>query len=217
MTSLDLLPHVSRETYSRLEQFVALFQKWARHINLAAPSTLSQVWDRHVKDSAQLFALNPSPLQWLDLGSGGGFPGVVTAILLREVEGGWVHLVESNHKKASFLRVALQETGAKGSVHSVRIEDADEAITDIQAVSARALASLPSLLEMIEPWANRNTELVSYLHKGRDYESEIANARGKFQFDLVKHQSRVEPDSVVLEISRLTRRPIAAGARHDAR
>jgi len=107
---------VSRETRDRLERFAELFQKWSRSINLAAASTHSELWDRHIRDSLQIFQLSPGAHDWIDLGSGGGFPGVVTAICLAERGDGWVHLVESNHKKASFLRMALLETGARGSV-----------------------------------------------------------------------------------------------------
>ncbi|MEM9104335.1 MAG: 16S rRNA (guanine(527)-N(7))-methyltransferase RsmG, partial [Pseudomonadota bacterium] len=109
---------VSRETLSRLEQFVALFRKWSKAINLAAPSTLPEIWERHILDSVQLYALRPGPGHWIDLGSGGGFPGVVMAILLRESDGGHVDLVESNNKKASFLRQAVALTGAAGQVHA---------------------------------------------------------------------------------------------------
>jgi len=113
---------VSRETQGRLEHFVALFQKWARSINLTAPSTLDDAWSRHVADSAQIFQIQSAPLTWIDLGSGGGFPGIVTAIMLAELDGGWVHLVESNHKKAAFLRTVLRETGGRGTVHAVRMK-----------------------------------------------------------------------------------------------
>ncbi len=105
---------VSRETQERLEHFVELFKKWNATTNLVAPSTLKDLWSRHVADSAQIFQLAPKPQTWVDLGSGGGFPGVITAIFLAEHQDGWVHLVESNHKKAAFLRVALSETGLAG-------------------------------------------------------------------------------------------------------
>ena len=198
---------VSRETTERLNDFVVLFQKWAKAINLVAPSTLSEVWDRHVVDSAQIYALNPGPRTWIDLGSGGGFPGIVTAILLAETGEGWVHLVESNNKKAAFLRTAILETGARASVHAIRIEDAPAAIAECDAVSARALAELEVLLSFGETWAERNPDLLFFLHKGRDYRREIDKALGRWRFDLIKHRSLVEPDSVVLEISKLSRKP----------
>lgn len=199
--------NVSRETIERLNTFVALFQKWAKTINLVAPSTLSEIWSRHVVDSAQIYALRPGAGNWVDLGSGGGFPGIVTGILLAEAGHGWVHLVESNNKKAAFLRTAILETGARASVHAIRIEAAPQRIADCDAISARALADLDLLLEFGLPWAERNPELRFFLHKGRDYQREIDKALGRWRFDLVKHASIVEQDSVVLELSNLSRKP----------
>lgn len=197
--------NVSRETVDRLNIFVALFQKWAKAINLVAPSTLAEVWNRHIVDSAQIYALNPGPRTWVDLGSGGGFPGIVTGILLADAGDGWVHLVESNNKKAAFLRTAIRETGARASVHATRIEDAPSAIAQCDAISARALADLDLLMEFGFPWAQRNPDLRFFLHKGRDYQREIDKALGRWRFDLVKHASVVEPDSIVLELSKLSR------------
>ncbi|WP_160007552.1 16S rRNA (guanine(527)-N(7))-methyltransferase RsmG [Rhizobium sp. 18055] len=196
---------VSRETQERLEHFVTLFQKWSKAINLTAPSTVGDAWRRHVADSAQIFQLQPVGKSWVDLGSGGGFPGVVTAIFLAELGEGWVHLVESNNKKAAFLRAALRETGGRGSVHPIRIEDAAAAVPVCDFASARALAELDLLFDYVEPFAQRNAEMRSYFHKGRDYRSEIAKAHGRWQFDLVEHKSAVEQDSVVLEVFNLQR------------
>jgi 16S rRNA (guanine527-N7)-methyltransferase len=142
----------------------------------------------------------------VDLGSGGGFPGVVTAIFLSEIGGGWVDLVESNNKKAAFLRIALKETGARGAVHPVRIEKAPAILNTCDSVSARALAELDLLFDYIHPWATKNPDLKAYFNKGRDYESEVQKAHGRWQFDLVKHRSAIEADSVVLEISNLALR-----------
>ena len=191
---------VSRETADRLEHFAMLFAKWAKAINLVAPSTLDDMWDRHIADSAQIFALSPEPKTWIDLGSGGGFPGVITAIFLAEQGNGWVHLIESNNKKAAFLRTALAETGGRGSVHPLRIEKAPDAIPHADAISARALADLDLLLDFTRPWADRNPDLKAYFHKGRDYRAEIDKARRRWRFDLVVRESMIEKDSVVLEI-----------------
>jgi 16S rRNA (guanine527-N7)-methyltransferase len=191
---------VSRETSERLQHFAALFSKWASAINLVAPSTLGDLWDRHIADSAQIFQLQPKPATWLDLGSGGGFPGIITAILLAEAGDGWVHLVESNNKKAAFLRTALIETGARGTVHPLRIEQAAAEIPHCDLVSARALADLDMLLGLIQPWAKSNQNLKAYLHKGRDYQSEIDNSRRRWAYDLVIHRSVIEQGSVILEI-----------------
>lgn len=198
---------VSRETIEKLEHFGALFQKWAKSINLVAPSTLEDLWRRHIVDSLQIFQLAPGPKVWVDLGSGGGFPGVITAICLSEFADGWVHLVESNNKKCAFLRVALSETGARGSVHPIRIENASAVIPRCDAISARALADLSQLLDYCTPWmTGEGANAVAYFHKGRDYQQEIDKAVSRFQFDLVKHASVVERDSVVLEIANLSRR-----------
>jgi len=191
---------VSRETVQRLEHFAALFTKWAKTINLVAPSTFDDLWSRHIADSAQIFQLAPKPMVWADLGSGGGFPGIITAIFLAELQDGWVHLVESNNKKAAFLRTAITETGARATVHPVRIETAPAPIPHCDAVSARALAELNLLLDFISPWAKENANLKAYFHKGRDYRSEVDKSHRRWSFDLVIHQSKIERDSVVLEI-----------------
>lgn len=191
---------VSRETAERLAHFAALFTKWAKAINLVAPSTFDDLWHRHIADSAQIFQLVREARIWADLGSGGGFPGIITAIFLAELGDGWVHLVESNNKKAAFLRTALSETGARGSVHPVRIEKASELIPTCDAISARALAELDLLLEFANPWAAINPSLKAYFHKGRDYRAEIEKSRRRWSFDLLVHSSAIERDSVVLEI-----------------
>ena len=196
---------VSRETQQRLEHFANLFQKWAKSINLVAPSTFNELWTRHIADSAQIFQLSPGPRHWIDMGSGGGFPGIITAIFLAELDDGWVHLVESNQKKAAFLRVALNETGARGTVHPVRIEAAEDVVPSCDRISARALADLDHLLFYSSKRMIGN-DTKAFFHKGRDYVAEINKARGGWDFDLVQHPSVVEPDSVILEISNLRRR-----------
>ncbi|MDO6964730.1 16S rRNA (guanine(527)-N(7))-methyltransferase RsmG [Rhizobium alvei] len=191
---------VSRETMERLESFEETFVQWSRRINLVANSTKGDFWERHIADSAQIYQLGAKPGVWIDMGSGAGFPGLVTAIFLAEQGTGWVHLIESNNKKASFLRAAILATGARASVHCERIEIMPSKIDHADYVSARALADLSKLLEFIHPWSLRNPELKAFLHKGRDYQSELANSHRRWQFDLVEHPSSIEPDSVILEI-----------------
>jgi 16S rRNA (guanine527-N7)-methyltransferase len=197
---------VSRETQERLDRFAELFLKWAARINLIAPSTVEQLWTRHIADSLQLRNIVPAPGRWIDLGSGGGFPGIITSITLIEDQAGWVDLVESNNKKCGFLRTAITEIGARASVHPLRIEDAANRLAAPDFISARALAELDLLFTYAQPWALANSGLKLILHKGRDYQAEIDKARGRWDFDLVKHQSVVEADSVILEISSLTRK-----------
>lgn len=194
---------VSRETSERLTIFSSLFLKWAKAINLVAPSTIGDMWNRHLADSAQVFFLRPEPIRWIDLGSGGGFPGIVTAIFLAEMGDGWVHLVESNHKKASFLRTAIHETGARASVHPVRIEAFPREVPACDAISARALAELKLLLAYSSPWMANGAQTRAYFHKGRDYAREVTDARSDWRFDLIEHAGEVEKDSVILEISQL--------------
>jgi 16S rRNA (guanine527-N7)-methyltransferase len=191
---------VSRETFDGLRAFESIFRKWAARINLVAPSTLENVWRRHILDSAQLARIKPDALRWIDLGSGGGFPGAVIAILLKERGGAWVDLVESNGKKAAFLRSSLAELGAPARVHAERIEAMPGKIPSPEVVTARALAPLGKLLALCEPWLAAGAS--GLFHKGRDYMSEIKESSAEQDYDLVKHSSLIDADSVILEVSR---------------
>ncbi len=195
---------VSRETFQRLMRFEELFAKWAARINLAAPSTLPELWRRHILDSAQLVKLAPDALRWLDLGSGGGFPGAVVAILMRDRPGGSVDLVESNAKKAAFLKTVLGELQAPARIHVERIERFRAAGEKFDRVTARALAALPNLLGLAEPWLAGGS--VGLFHKGRDYHREVEESRDGWRFDLIEHTSAVDREGVILEISGLRRK-----------
>src|SRR6202163_2581917 len=140
--ALALTP-VSRETEARLDRYVALLLEWQAKTNLVAPSTLSHLWTRHISDSLQLLSLAPSAKTWADLGSGGGFPGVVLACALAETARAVVHLIQRHAKKAAFLREALRVTGAPGIVHLADIGDIVDRITGpVDCVTARAVAPL---------------------------------------------------------------------------
>ena len=194
---------VSRETFERLIRFESQFLKWAPRINLAAASTLPQLWSRHILDSAQLMRLAPDALRWLDIGSGGGFPGAVIAILLRDRPGASVDLVESNSKKAAFLKTVLGELQAPARVHVARIEAfRDDSRFDV--VTARALAALPALLGLAERWLVAGA--TGLFHKGRDYRREVEESGDGWRFDLVEHASAVDREGVILEISGLRRK-----------
>ena len=197
--------NVSRETWARLRQYENIVRKWQKTINLISPTTVSDLWGRHVLDSLQIWSIDPNPKIWVDMGSGAGFPGIVTAICLAEQGSGWVHLIESNQKKAAFLRSVIVETGARASVHPVRVADAFDIAPEIDAISARALASLDDLLDMSEPWFLQNKKLSTYLHKGRDYQLEIELARSRWAFNLVKYDSQIQDGSVILQIDSLKR------------
>src|SRR5665811_332406 len=136
--ALRLTP-ISRETEARLDRYVDLLLEWQAKTNLVAPSTLPHLWTRHISDSLQLLTLAPAARIWADLGSGGGFPGVVLACALAETPGAMVHLVERNAKKAAFLREALRVTNSPGSVHLADIGDSvDRIVGKVDCVTARA-------------------------------------------------------------------------------
>ncbi|MFI3902311.1 16S rRNA (guanine(527)-N(7))-methyltransferase RsmG [Ochrobactrum sp. S1502_03] len=198
-----IVPGVSRETTERLIAFEALFRKWSSAINLASPSTLADLWSRHILDSAQIFPLAPDAKRWLDLGSGGGFPGIVTACFLKEVPGASIDLVESAGKKAAFLRTAAGQLTVPARVSSARIEAMWDKIEVPDVVTARALASLNDLFVLAEPWLTGGAKAL--FQKGRDYQREIDESRVDWSFDLIQHESAIDKASVILEISNLRR------------
>ena len=195
---------VSRETFDRLVAFEETFQKWNRSINLVAPSTLGQVWERHILDSAQLARIEPLATRWVDLGSGGGFPGLVMAFLLAERDGASIDLVESNRKKASFLQSVVGQFNLPARVVARRIDDSYALVSAPQIVTARALAPLSTLLDLSAPWLTTGTR--GLFHKGRDYRSEVEESAHRWAFDLVEHPSMTDPLGVILELSDL--RPV---------
>ena len=202
---------VSRETAARLDHFAALFSKWAKAINLVAPSTLNDLWDRHISDSAQIFQLQPAPGTWLDLGSGGGFPGVVLACALAETPGAAVHLVERVAKKAAFLREAIRVTGAPGIVHPADIGDiVDRLAGSIDCVTARAVAPLHQLIGFVEPLVRRGA--TALFLKGQDVEAELTEATKYWNIKPQLHSSRTGGHGWIVELDRIERRnPSAMG------
>ncbi len=172
--SLRLIP-VSRETESRLSLFVDLLTTWQKTTNLISPAALPEIWTRHVADSLQLFSLAPSAKLWVDLGSGGGFPGIPIACLFADIAGAQMHLVESNQKKAAFLREAARILSLPVTIHPERIENftqSFEATADV--VSARALAPLVKLLPDVYSLLKAGTKCL--LPKGQDVEAELTEA-----------------------------------------
>lgn len=180
------LLHDSREippkVMDRLDRFVAALLQWQATTNLVAPSTLPELWTRHVADSLQLLPLAPNAKHWVDLGSGGGFPGLVLACALADSPGSVVHLVESNLKKAAFLREAARLTGAPAKVHAVRIEDFVDGFAEpVEIVTARALSPLDNLLESAYPLLRKRAEALFL--KGQDIEVELTRASKCWSID----------------------------------
>ena len=172
--ALALMP-VSRETAARLDRFVALLLEWQAKTNLIAASTVAEIWTRHIADSLQLLALAPRAKIWVDLGTGAGFPGLVIAYVLAEQADATVHLIESNQKKAAFLREAARLTGAPATVHAERIEEfAIRFSGRVDAVTARALAPLRKALDLSAPLLK--TGATGLFLKGQDVEAELTEA-----------------------------------------
>ena len=193
---------VSRETIGRLDAYEALLLTWQRRTNLVAPSTLPDLWERHIGEGLLLAALIPEGTrQVADLGSGGGLPGLIVAVLLKERGAGTVDLVESNGKKAAFLRQAIRALDLPADVHAERIERVPDVVARADVVTARALAPLRTLLEWVAPHLKPGARCL--FPKGREHEAEIAAATQHFRFDMVKHPSTGEPESVVLELRSL--------------
>lgn len=172
--ALQSLP-VSRETVGDFDLYVELLQRWQRVKNLVAPSTLPQIWTRHIADSAQLLPLLGDARTIVDFGSGAGFPGMVLAIANKTVPGFRVHLVESNGRKASFLREVARITGAPVTVHAVRIEDFVSEWQDrADLITARALAPLVELLDYSAELLKTGARALFL--KGQDVEQELTQA-----------------------------------------
>lgn len=176
---------VSRETLERLKTYEVLLRTWQRTINLVSPATLEDAWHRHFADSAQLLNFSPSDAKnWLDLGSGAGFPGLVLAILLAErAPDSHMTLVESDSRKAAFLREVARKTGVAVEIRVERSEiTATQAKSQIRdAITARALAPLPKLLGLALPFFSPQT--VALFPKGREAEVEVEEAKRRFDFD----------------------------------
>jgi 16S rRNA (guanine527-N7)-methyltransferase len=201
-TALKLTP-VSRETLARLDAYVALLLQWQAKTNLVASSTLPNLWTRHISDSLQLLTLAPDAKIWVDLGSGGGFPGVVLACALAEMPGAMVHLVERNAKKAAFLREALRITGAAGSVHLADIGDSVDSFHGaVDCVTARAVAPLHQLVGFAEPLVAKGAKALFL--KGQDVEAELTEATKYWKLTPRRHPS-LTGQGWIVELDRIER------------
>jgi len=194
---------VSRETVAALETYEALVRRWNPAINLVSPASLVSIRDRHTADSVQLMAWCPSGAQhWADLGSGGGFPGLVLAILAREeMPKLRMTLVESDARKSTFLRHAANELGLQVTVLTKRIEALPSLEADV--ISARALAALPALLDHAHRHLRRDG--VAIFPKGARHAEELAEARSKWRFTAEQHSSTTDPEAAVLVIRNIER------------
>ena len=200
---------VSRETADRLQIYADLLVQWQKTINLVAPSTLGDIWHRHMADSAQLVALAPSlsisgPITWVDIGSGAGFPGLVVAVLLAGRADTRVALVESDVRKCAFLGEVVRKTGISGAlaveILNARIENpsTQARLGRVDVISARALAPLDKLFELSAPLFQPET--VAFFMKGRGAVAEIEAAEQQWRFRYDLHRSRTDSEGKIVEV-----------------
>ena len=189
---------VSRDTLDRLQAYLDLLARWQRTINLVGPATLRDPWRRHVLDSGQLWRFWPPGARVLaDFGSGAGLPGLILAVLGAPV----THLIESDQRKAAFLREAARACGVAVTVHAARIEQVPPLAADV--VTARALARLPELLALAERHVQTGT--ICLFLKGRTAESELTLARETWTMQLTREASLSDPEGQVLKICEMRR------------
>jgi 16S rRNA (guanine527-N7)-methyltransferase len=193
--------NVSRETEDKLKIYLALLQKWSPKINLVSPTSLKDAVRRHFDDSLQVASLCPDGARtWVDLGSGGGFPGAVVAIALENIELE-VTLIESDQRKATFLRTVSRETNVPFNVIADRIEDVPAMECDV--LSARALAPLDDLLAFTE--LHLGAQGTALFMKGGTWQTEVDDAQKKWRFTCETHTSVTHPNAAILEIGGLSR------------
>jgi 16S rRNA (guanine527-N7)-methyltransferase len=195
--------NVSRETLERLDCYARLLRKWNPAINLVSKSTVDSMWGRHFLDSAQVFDMIPDGTEsWADFGSGGGFPGLVVAILAKESAPMLqVALIESDARKAAFLSTVARDTDVNVTIRSERVENIDPLGVDI--VSARALAPLVTLLSFADRHL-RSGGTALFL-KGAMYETELVAASSMWSFRCDAERSTTDANAVILKIGDIAR------------
>jgi len=191
---------VSRETLEKLTGYAALMRKWTARINLISKSSEQELEHRHIWDSAQIY--EPMDGLWLDLGSGGGLPAVVVAIL---AQGDGCDLtmvlVESGQRKATFLRSCARELDLKLDVLASRIEDVAPQSANI--ISARALADLDHLLDISAIHLAAGGRCV--FMKGATWQDEIKRAQPNWRFSCDASPSKTNPEAAILRIEEIER------------
>lgn len=187
----SIMGGVDAAVLDKLDAYLANLEKWQRAINLVGRKTLEDPWRRHILDSAQLVPLlSQASAKIADLGSGAGLPGLVLAIMT----GADVHLIESDQRKATFIRETARVTGTAVTIHAARVENVTPLGADV--VTARALAPLDRLL----PWAHRHLTSggKSLLLKGAEVDEELTLARKKWRMNLSRKRSLSDASGTVL-------------------
>jgi 16S rRNA (guanine527-N7)-methyltransferase len=199
-----LLSHLPEETLRRLETYANLLKKWQSVLNLVGKSSLDDLWVRHVADSLQVPKVVPEARRWLDLGSGAGFPGLVTAIKYAGEPDALVHLVEADRRKCAFLQNVIRETSAPAIVHCGRLEKILPAFDEpIDAVSARALAPLQELLTYAEKFLGQGA--VGVFSKGKHFEAELTDSLTAGKYLITTMASQTCPSARLVLVRRRAR------------
>lgn len=190
--------NVSHETYNALKAYEWLLEKWTVRINLISKSTRDDVWTRHICDSAQIMTLaSKRASHWIDIGSGGGLPGLVVAVLAQEFNPQLhVTLIESDQRKAVFLRTVVRELHLRATVYAKRIEAVGPLKADV--ISARALADLSFLLSVSHPLMRKNTQCL--FMKGKNWSNEVKEAEKIWQFEAEHFISKTNHEAVILSV-----------------
>lgn len=194
---MERIPDVSRETLERLQAYEALIRKWNPRINLVSRNSLDEFWARHIEDSLQIFHLVEAKGHWVDMGSGGGLPGIVIAVCAMEAPDLRVTMIESDQRKSAFLRAALRETGAEATVINKRIEQTEPQSADV--LSARALADLSQLLVYSD--LHMKPGGTALFPKGAQWKKEVDAAKQRWKFDLEAIKSKTESEAAIIKIT----------------
>ena len=193
---------VSRETFERLEVYVALIEKWNPRINLVSKASLLDLWDRHIWDSAQIYDIPVEGDVWADFGSGGGMPALILAIFAKELRPEMkFHLVESDQRKCAFLRTVVREVGLNALISTNRVEKLEPINANV--ISARALTDLNGLLLYAE--RHLANDGVGLFPKGETWEKEVEQAQEFWSFEYEKLTSKTNPGAAILKIKEITR------------
>ncbi|MEM6383309.1 MAG: 16S rRNA (guanine(527)-N(7))-methyltransferase RsmG [Pseudomonadota bacterium] len=207
---------LSLEAKHRLAQYVSLLERWQAAKNLVSASTLESVWLRHIGDSLQLIPLidaacgptseavtgrapDPQP-SGVDLGSGAGLPGMVLCLATADrapAKRYDMTLIEANQRKVAFLRTVSRETSVPVTTQQQRIEAAN--VEAVEFVTGRALAPLPKLVSLAQPWLQLGA--TGFFHKGVERNRELQEWPERDGYRVVEHPSQIDPESAILQIS----------------
>ena len=177
---------------------------WQQKTNLISPATIPTLWTRHVADSLQLLELAPNAKTWVDFGSGGGFPAIPIACALADMTDTNVHLIESNGKKAAFLREAIRVTGVKAFVHAERVEKYRPGpVESVDVVTARALAPLKTLCDQAFDLIGKGA--IGLFPKGQDVASELTDTAKYWSIEASTVPSKTSPEGCIVVVRGLKR------------